>query len=56
MLVELSYFYKHICSNQVSKAMMEKLEKEISMLVCKMEKIFPSGWLNVMRYFVVHLP
>jgi hypothetical protein len=38
MFVELSYFYRQICAKQVSKTMMQKLEKEISMLVCKMEK------------------
>jgi hypothetical protein len=36
--------------------MMQNLEKEISVLVCKMEKIFPPGWFNVMQYLLVHLP
>jgi hypothetical protein len=36
--------------------MMQKLEKEIVVLVCKMEKIFPSGWFNVIQYLIVHLP
>jgi hypothetical protein len=41
---------------KVSKAMMQKVEKEISILLCKIEKIFPFGWLNVMQYLLVHLP
>jgi hypothetical protein len=36
--------------------MMKKLEKEISVLVCKMEKVFPPRWFNVMQYLLVHLP
>jgi hypothetical protein len=36
--------------------MMQKLEKEIMVLVCKMEKIFPLGWFNVMQELLVHLP
>jgi hypothetical protein len=36
--------------------MMQKLEKEISVLVCKMENIFPLGWFNMTQYFLVHLP
>jgi hypothetical protein len=40
MLAEFSYFYRQICAKQVSKAMMQKLEKQISLLVCKMEKVF----------------
>jgi hypothetical protein len=38
IFAQLSYFYMPICANQVSKAMMQKLEKEISVLVCKMGK------------------
>jgi hypothetical protein len=35
--------------------MMEKLEKDISVLLCKMKKIFPLGWFNPMQYLFVHL-
>jgi hypothetical protein len=35
--------------------MMQKLEKEILTLVCKMEKVFPTGWLNVMQHLLMHL-
>jgi hypothetical protein len=53
---ELSYFYRQICAKQVSKWMMQKLEKEIVVLVCKMEKIFSPGWFNAMQHLLVHLP
>jgi hypothetical protein len=56
IFTELSYFYWQICAKQVSKAMMQKLEKEIMVLVGKMEKIFPPGWFNVMQHLLVHLP
>jgi hypothetical protein len=46
IFVELSYFYKQICAKEVSKSMKQKLEKEIAVLVCKMEKIFLPGWFN----------
>jgi hypothetical protein len=36
--------------------MMEKLEKEISLLICKLEKIFPLGWFNPMQHFLVYIP
>jgi hypothetical protein len=35
--------------------MMEKLEKEISVLICKLEKIFPPGWFNLMQHLLVHI-
>jgi hypothetical protein len=36
--------------------MMQKLEKEITVPICKMEKIFPPGWFNAMQHLLVHLP
>jgi hypothetical protein len=56
IFAELSYLYRQICAKQVSKVMMQKLEKEIVVLVCKMKKIFPPGWFNVMQHLLVHLP
>jgi hypothetical protein len=56
IFAELSYFYRQICAKQVSQAMMQKLEKEITVLICKMEKIFPPGWFNAMQYLLVHSP
>jgi hypothetical protein len=36
--------------------MMEKLEKEILVLICKLEKIFLPGWFNPIQYLLVHIP
>jgi hypothetical protein len=38
IFVELSYFYRQICAKQVTKVMIQKLEKEITVIVCKMKK------------------
>jgi hypothetical protein len=35
--------------------MMEKLEKEIPVLICKLENIFPAEWFNPMQYLLVYL-
>jgi hypothetical protein len=37
-LAELSYFYRHICAKEINKEMMEKLEQQIPVLVCILEK------------------
>jgi hypothetical protein len=42
-LAEISYFYRQLCTKEITKDMMEKLEKEILVLICKLEKIFPLG-------------
>jgi hypothetical protein len=35
VLAELSYFYRQLCTNEITIEMMEKLEKKIPVLLCK---------------------
>jgi hypothetical protein len=56
MLAELSYFYRQICAKEISKKLMQSFEKEIVVLVCKMEKVFPHGFMNCRQHLLVHLP
>jgi hypothetical protein len=35
---------------------MQRLEKEIIVLVCKMKTVFPPKWFNVIHLLLVHLP
>ena len=55
-LAELSYFYRQLCAKEIMKGMMEKLEKEVPVLLCKLEKIFPPGFFNPMQHLLIHLP
>jgi hypothetical protein len=55
-LAELSHFYRQLCAKKIKKDMMDKLEEEIQVLLCKLEKIFPLGWFNPMQHLLVHLP
>jgi hypothetical protein len=55
-LAELTHFYRQLYAKEIKKEMMENLEKEILVLFCKMEKIFPPGWFNPMQHSLVHLP
>jgi hypothetical protein len=36
--------------------MMQKLEKEISVLLCKMEINFPPEFFNPMQHLLIYLP
>jgi hypothetical protein len=36
--------------------MIDDLENEAPMLLCKLEKIFPPGFFNLMQYLILHLP
>ena len=55
VLAELSYFYRQLCAKEIRKDVMEKLEKDVPVLICKMEKIFPPGFFNPMQHLLVHL-
>jgi hypothetical protein len=56
VLAKLSHFYRQLCAKEIKKDMMEKLEDEIPVLFCKLEKIFPPGWFNPLQHLHVHLP
>jgi hypothetical protein len=55
-IAALSYFYRQICAKEISKNMMEKLEKEILVSLCKVAKIFPLGFFNPMQHLLIHIP
>ncbi|XP_071681915.1 uncharacterized protein [Lolium perenne] len=55
-LSELSFFYRQLCAKQLSKATVANLEKNIVVLICKLEKIFPPGFFNPMQHLMIHLP
>ena len=53
---ELCFFYRQICAKEIDRERMRELEKEIPVLLCKLEKMFPPGFFNVMQHLIVHLP
>jgi hypothetical protein len=48
--------YRQLCAKEITVEMMQKLEKEMSVILCKMEKKFPPGFFNPMQYLFIHLP
>jgi hypothetical protein len=46
VLAELSYFYRQLCAKEITVEMIEKLEKEIPIFLCKMEKNFQSNEIS----------
>jgi hypothetical protein len=58
---ELGNFFRQLCSRTLRKEVMEKLKKDIPLILCKLEKIFPPAfsmlwctWLSIylMRHFL----
>ena len=55
-LAELSFFYRQLCSKELSKDVVCSLECNVPVLLCKLEKIFPPGFFNPMQHLIIHLP
>jgi hypothetical protein len=56
VLAELSYFYRQLCAKEITVEKMQKLEKEIPVILCKMEKNFPPGFFNPRQHLLILLP
>jgi hypothetical protein len=56
MLAELSYFYRQLCAKEITVEMMQKMKKEIPVVLCRMEKNLPPGFFNPMQHLLIHLP
>ncbi|KAM1523267.1 hypothetical protein ACFX10_013309 [Malus domestica] len=55
-IVELSNFFQQICAKTVTFADLDKLEEDIVLILCKLEKIFPPAFFVPMVHLTVHLP
>ena len=56
ILVEISNFFRKICSRTLYLDELEMQEKNIILILCKLEKIFPPNFFDVMVHLMVHLP
>jgi hypothetical protein len=54
-LVELSTFFRGICSTNLTLEEMDRLESNIGVTLCKLEQVFPPGFFTSMVHLVVHL-
>ncbi|KAH7862720.1 hypothetical protein Vadar_008568 [Vaccinium darrowii] len=55
-LFELGSFFQDLCSKTLRRSEIEKLEERIVLILCKLEKIFPPAFFDVMVHLAVHLP
>ncbi|XP_073226903.1 uncharacterized protein [Cicer arietinum] len=54
-LTELSRFFKDLCCNTLRLDNLVKLNDNISMIICKLERIFPPGFFDSMEHLPIHL-
>ncbi|XP_054785879.1 uncharacterized protein LOC129292331 [Prosopis cineraria] len=51
-LTEISLFFKDICSTIITVEQMQKLEENIVVTICKLEKFFPPAFFDSMEHFL----
>ena len=54
-MTEVSLFFRELCSTTLKVEQLEKMEKNIVVTLCKLEKILPPGFFDHMEHLVVHL-
>ena len=55
-LTELSMFFKDLTSTIIKNDDMARLEEEIPVILCKLERKFPPSFFDSMEHLPVHLP
>jgi len=55
-IAELGDFFRELCSRNLKIDVVKGLKEKIPVILCKLEKIFPPAFFDVMVHLVVHLP
>ena len=55
-LMEISHFFKDICSNKLNVDHIEMLETNIVETLCKLEMIFPPSFFDSIDHLLIYLP
>lgn len=56
VLSELSFFFRQLCAKELDPKVVEKLEKQAPVLLCRLEMLLPPGFTNPMQHIILHLP
>ncbi|GKF32922.1 hypothetical protein Tco_0106122, partial [Tanacetum coccineum] len=56
VLYELSEFIRILCARNTSLDVLEEQEEKIVVILCKLEKIFPESFFDMMIHLLIHLP
>lgn len=54
-LAEFTSFFQTLCAKKLYMNDLEMLEQRIILIFCKLEKIFPPAFFDVMVYLMKHL-
>lgn len=55
-ITELGIFFRELCNRTLKLDTLYRLKEEIPIILCKLEKIFPPAFFDVMVHLAIHLP
>jgi len=55
-LVALSKFFQKICAKELKKSDVRSLQEDIVYIMCKLERIFPLTFFDIMIHLMIILP
>ena len=56
VVLDLCGFFKQLCQRTLSTSVIDDLERGIVIILCKLERILPPAFFDVMVHLAVHLP
>lgn len=54
-IIRLCFFFNSLCNKVVDVSKLSKLQADLILTLCELEKIFPSSFFDVMVHLTVHL-
>ena len=55
IIIRLCFFFNALCSKVVDVSKLDKLQSDVIVTLCELEKIFPASFFDVMIHLIVHL-
>ncbi|XP_060968686.1 uncharacterized protein LOC133036192 [Cannabis sativa] len=55
-IAELCNFFRQVCARTINFKDMEEAQKDLILILCKLELIFPPAFFDIMIHLVLHLP
>ena len=55
-IAELGRFFRELCAKTLKVDVLNRLKVEIVVILCKLEKLFPPAFFDVMVHLAIHLP
>jgi hypothetical protein len=56
VMAKLSFFFRQLCAKEIDPVVISSMKREVVVLLCKLEKIFPPAFFNPMQHLILHLP